>query len=123
MVVTPGADPKTQSSKQFKETMHGEEEEMNVDSERGLSLGATTRQNDSNVATHIMAWEEPYKESTLVSDVLLISCLMGILRFPRSHLASFLVVKSHTLSFNHSSINSIFNVTIHKNNCNTISLD
>lgn len=74
MVVTPGVDPKTRSPDESKETMHGGEEEMNVDTERGLSLGATTGQNDANVATHIMAWEEPYKEPALVSVMFCVSC-------------------------------------------------
>lgn len=66
MVVTPGADQQT-SIDEFKEG--DDDETMVTDSSehREGGLGATTSQNGSSIATHVMAWEDPFQDAQNVS--------------------------------------------------------
>lgn len=87
MVVTPGVDRVTSTDDLFKETKDeekGENEDMIIDSERGATLGSFTSQG-SNVATHVMAWEDPFKDSINVSYMFIsFFFMMFFFSFPTS---------------------------------------
>ena len=75
LVVTPGAEShQVRQYDEFKEDTNDEEEIMMIDTaadqQQGTrKLGTTSSQTESSLASNIVAWEDPFKDSNSVRSI------------------------------------------------------
>ena len=111
MVVTPGAE--AGSRDEFPEQKEGEDEggeAMNIDTDAGMGLGASTSgQNENNVGTQVMAWEDPFRESNVSWLILHLSHrMLHLISFLTKMMCLHLCVHAVTIRKN---VHSIFTIS------------